>query len=71
MATGFLTMLLSGPDIYSIVAEADGKVVGSNFLWEGDAVAGIGPITIDPKGQNSGVGRRKMEDVMEIGRAHV
>jgi len=64
MATGFLTMLLSRPDIYSIVAEADGKVVGSNFLWEGDTVAGIGPITIDPKGQNSGVGRRMMEDVM-------
>jgi predicted N-acetyltransferase YhbS len=64
MATGFLTMLLSRPDIYSVVVEADGKVVGSNFLWEGDTIAGIGPITIDPKGQNSGVGRRMMEDVM-------
>ena len=64
MATGFLTMLLSRPGIYSIVAEADGKVVGSNFLWEGDTVAGIGPITIDPKGQNSGVGRRMMENVL-------
>lgn len=64
MATGFLTMLLARPDIYSVVAEAEGKVVGSNFLWEGDTIAGIGPITIDPKGQNNGVGRRMMEDVM-------
>ena len=29
MATGFLTMLLSRPDVYSVVAEAEGKVVGS------------------------------------------
>jgi len=64
MATGFLTMLLSRPDIYSIVAEAGGKIIGSNFLWEGDTIAGIGPITVDPKIQNGGVGRRMMEDVM-------
>ena len=64
MAAGFLTMLLSRPDIYSVVAEAGGKIIGSNFLWEGDTIAGIGPITIDPKTQNSGVGRRMMEDVM-------
>jgi predicted N-acetyltransferase YhbS len=64
MATGFLTMLLSRPDVYSVVAEADGRIIGSNFLWEGDTIAGIGPITIDPNHQNSGAGRRMMEDVM-------
>lgn len=64
MATGFLTMLLSRSDIYAVVAEAGGKIVGSNFLWEGDTIAGIGPITIDPNNQNGGVGRRMMEEVM-------
>jgi len=64
MATGFLTMLLSRLDVYAVVAEADGKIIGSNFLWEGDTIAGIGPITIDPKNQNRGVGRRLMEDVL-------
>lgn len=64
MATGFLTMLLSRQDIYPVVAEADGKIIGSNFLWEGDTIAGIGPITIDPKNQDGGVGRRMMEDVL-------
>jgi predicted N-acetyltransferase YhbS len=64
MATGFLTMLLSRPDVYSVVAEAGGKIIGSNFLWEGDTIAGIGPITIDPKNQNGGIGRRMMEDVL-------
>jgi Acetyltransferase (GNAT) family len=64
MATGFLTMLLSRPDVYSVIAEAGGKIIGSNFLWEGDTIAGIGPVTIDPKNQNAGVGRRMMEDVL-------
>ena len=58
------SMLLSRPDIYSVVAELDGEVVGSNFLWEGNQVSGVGPITIDPKVQNSSIGRRLMEDVI-------
>ena len=64
MATAFLTMLLSRPDIYSVVAEVDGQIVGSNFLWESDAIAGVGPITIDSSNQNGGVGRGLMENVL-------
>ena len=64
VATGLVSMLLSRPDIYSVVAEADGNVVGSNFLWESDPIAGIGPITIDPSTQSGGVGRALMEDVL-------
>jgi hypothetical protein len=41
-------MLLAREDVYSVVAEADGRVVGSNFLWENGTIAGVGPITIDP-----------------------
>ena len=65
MATGFVAMMLSRPDIYSVVAEVDGNVIGSNFLWEGDLIAGVGPITVDPTTQNDGVGRRLMEHVLE------
>ena len=61
---GFMTMLLNRPDIYSVVAELNGEIVGSNFLWEGNQVSGVGPITIDPKVQNSSIGRRLMEDVI-------
>ena len=46
------------------MAERDGRVVGSNFLWENGAIAGIGPITIDPAAQNSGIGRSLMIDVL-------
>lgn len=66
-AAGLLSQLFSRNDIYSVVAEVDGRVAGSNFLWENAVIAGVGPITIDPAVQNVALGRRLMEDV--IGRA--
>jgi predicted N-acetyltransferase YhbS len=64
-AIGMMTMLLSRDDAYSIVAEdADGKTVGSNFLWESDTVAGVGPITVDVNVQNASYGRTLMEAVI-------
>jgi GNAT superfamily N-acetyltransferase len=63
-ASGLLAWCLSRPDVYSVVAELDGRVAGSNFLWENSAIAGVGPITVDPKVQNASVGRRMMEDVL-------
>ena len=61
---GFMNMLFSRPDCYSVVAEYEGKIAGSNFLWEGDAVKGVGPITVDPAVQNSSIGRALMQDVL-------
>ena len=66
-AVGLLAMLLSRNDVYSVVAEIDGKVVGSNFMWEQKLIAGIGPITVDPKVQNSTVGRRLMQAALSRG----
>jgi predicted N-acetyltransferase YhbS len=65
VAGGLISGLLSRGDIYSVVAEVDGRVVGSNFLWENGTIAGIGPITIDPTAQNVAIGRRLMEDVLQ------
>ena len=67
-AVGLLTHLLSRTDIYSVVAENDGRVVGSNFLWENTVIAGVGPITVDPEAQNSAIGRQLMEDVLQRAR---
>jgi predicted N-acetyltransferase YhbS len=64
-AIGLLSTLLPRSDVYSVVAETDGRVVGSNFLWENTAIAGVGPITIDPGAQNLQVGLRLMQDVLE------
>lgn len=62
-----MTMLLTHPQFFSVVAELDGKIVGSNFLDERSAIAGVGPITVDPAIQNRRIGRQLMEAV--LGRA--
>ena len=49
------------------MAEVDGRIAGSNFIDERDPIRAVGPITVDPKGQNAGVGRRLMEAVLERG----
>jgi predicted N-acetyltransferase YhbS len=65
VAVQLFSHLLSRPDVHSVVAEMDGRVIGSNFLWENTVIAGVGPITMDPAVQNGTVGRRLMEHVLE------
>lgn len=67
-AAGLMSHLLTRTDVYSVVAEVEGQVAGSNFLWENHAIAGVGPITVDPGIQNATVGRQLMADVMERAR---
>jgi predicted N-acetyltransferase YhbS len=62
---GLMRRLLANAGFYSVVAEVDGRVVGSNFLDERGPVAGIGPITVDPAIQNQGIGRKLMLAVMD------
>lgn len=62
---GLLTMLFADPHFYCVVAEMDGRIVGSNCLDERSVVAGVGPVTVDPKLQNSGVGRALMQAVLD------
>jgi N-acetylglutamate synthase-like GNAT family acetyltransferase len=69
VAIGLMSSLVARPDIYSVVAEIDGSLVGSNFLWENAAIAGIGPITVDPKVQNGQVGKQLMNNALERARA--
>jgi len=64
-ATGRVARLLDHPGLFAVVAEVDGRVVGSNFLDERAAIAGVGPITVDPAVQNAAVGRRLMAAVLE------
>jgi predicted N-acetyltransferase YhbS len=65
VAIDVLTRMLANPKFYSVVAEIDGKIVGSNFLDERNAIAGVGPITVDPTVQNRAIGRRLMNAVHE------
>src|SRR5438552_1277144 len=57
--------MIADPKFYGVVADIDGRVVGSNFLDERNMIAGVGPITVDRAVQNRAVGRRLMDAVHE------
>jgi GNAT superfamily N-acetyltransferase len=65
IAIKFLSQLLANPNIYGVVAEVDGQVVGSNFVDERSVIAGIGPITIVEQAQNRAIGRALMQHVLD------
>jgi predicted N-acetyltransferase YhbS len=60
-------MFIAHPAIWGVVAERDGRIVGSNFLDERGPIRGVGPISVDPEAQGQGVGRRLMQAVLERG----
>ena len=65
VAATFLNWMFSHPGFYTVVAELDGKIIGSNVLDERNSIAGVGPITVDPAVQNKTAGRQLMEDVLD------
>lgn len=65
IATTVIASMAGVPGIFGVVAEENGRILGSNFLHEYDPVPGIGPITVDPKVQNKGVGALLMKAVLE------
>jgi predicted N-acetyltransferase YhbS len=67
-AIGLMSSMFSSPGIYSVVAELDGQLIGSNCLDERSVIRGVGPITVDPAIQNSGTGRALMDAALQ--RAH-
>ncbi|HEX4181271.1 MAG TPA: GNAT family N-acetyltransferase [Caulobacteraceae bacterium] len=62
---GAIATLIAHPGAFDLVAELDGRIVGSNFLDERNPISGVGPITVDPDLQNDGVGRALMRGVMD------
>jgi GNAT superfamily N-acetyltransferase len=61
---GVLSMMFSHPAFFCVVAELNGKLIGSNCLDERTPIAGVGPISIDPAAQNRAAGRQLMQAVM-------
>jgi GNAT superfamily N-acetyltransferase len=64
-AIGLLTMMFSTPGFYAVVAETDDGIIGSNVLDERSIIMGIGPITVDPDAQNTRIGRKLMQAVID------
>jgi hypothetical protein len=57
--------LIAHPGFYGVVAEDDGRIVGSNFLDERSMIFGLGPITVDPDAQDRRIGLALMNAVLE------
>lgn len=70
-AAGLIAAWVGHPSVFGVVAERDGRIVGSNFLDERDPIRGVGPISVDPRAQAGGAGRGLMEAVLERGRGAV
>lgn len=64
VAIELTAMMLSRPEVYSVVAELNERIVGSTFLMESDPINSIGPISVDPEVQNSAIGRTLMENLI-------
>jgi len=56
---------LSHPGYYVVVAELEGRIVGSNVLDERSTIAGVGPTTVDPTVQNRMIGHQLMQAVLQ------
>lgn len=63
-AAGVIAWMIGHDRFYGVVAERDGRVVGSNFLDLRSEVASVGPVTVEMSVQNRGIGRRLMDDVL-------
>ena len=65
VAIDLLSQLTANRGFYGVVAEQDGRVVGSNFVDERSPIVGLGPITVDPTAQNQGVGAALMRHMVD------
>ena len=61
----FTSAFIAHPLIWGVVAERDGQILGSNFIDERGPIRGLGPVTVDPRAQGQGVGRRLMQAALE------
>jgi predicted N-acetyltransferase YhbS len=66
-AQAVIAHLIESPSVFGVVAESEGRIVGSNFLDERDPVRGVGPVSVHPDFHGRGIGRLLMEAVLARG----
>jgi GNAT superfamily N-acetyltransferase len=57
--------LIGHPHVYGVVAEKNGRLLGSNFLDERSSISAMGPISVDPDAQDRNVGRLLTQAVLD------
>lgn len=65
-AEGLLNDLAKAPAFDAFVAEQKGRILGSIFISRRSRVGGISVLTIDPKVQDRGIGRRLLQHGMRF-----
>jgi predicted N-acetyltransferase YhbS len=65
-AASLVSMLMATPGFHDVVGQDDHRIVGVNFIDLRSRIAGVGPIAVDPKAQNKGVGSALMHAVTEL-----
>jgi predicted N-acetyltransferase YhbS len=70
VAMGPASIRIAHPGFHGVIAEEDGRIVGSNFVDLRSPIVGIGPIAVDPEAQNRGIGRTLMQAIMEHAATH-
>jgi GNAT superfamily N-acetyltransferase len=60
---GLIKMLLDNPNSWGVLAERQGRILGSIFLhrFPPSPVAVIGPLTVHPSAEGGGIGRKLMD----------
>ena len=64
-ATGPIRWLIDHPGFFGVVADLDGRIVGSSFLDERSTISAIGPVSVDPAAQDRQVGRALMTAMLD------
>src|SRR5262249_33227885 len=59
-----LSTMFLHPRFFCVVAEHNGKIIGSNCLDERNPISGVGPITVAPSVQNQAAGRESLRAVL-------
>jgi GNAT superfamily N-acetyltransferase len=57
--------MINHPGFHGVVADEDGRVVGSSFLDERGTISAIGPVSVDPAAQNRRIGHLLMEAMFD------
>ncbi|HTY33937.1 GNAT family N-acetyltransferase [Mycobacterium sp.] len=65
IATAVVSGLIEHPGFFSLVAEVDGRIVGSSFLDERGMIIGVGHVTVDPAVQGRRIGRALMGTMLQ------
>ena len=53
------------PGFFGVVAEREGRIVGSTFLDERSTIVAVGPVSVDPAAQDGRVGRALMDAMLD------